>query len=96
MYKKITHKIVEEHFADPSVIPASMRKRTLTKPNENEEDVIKLNVPLMIRLLEWAREDAWQDVELHIIAENLVDLSEEGDVLEMEDYPEIVKIEAED
>lgn len=96
MYKKITHKIVEEHFADPSVVLASMRPRTLAKPNENEEDVIRVTVPLMIRLLEWAKEEALQDVELHTIAENLVDLSEEGDVLEMKDYPEIVQIETED
>jgi len=58
---------------------------------DNEEDVIKLNIPLMIRLLEFAREDASKDVDLHVIVENLIDLSEEGDVLEMEDYEEIVQ-----
>lgn len=102
LVKKITTSTIEEHY---SAIPKPNPKATQLEylygyddgaENENEEDVIMLNVPLMIRLLEYAREDANRDVDLHIIAENLVDLSEEGNVLEMEDYPEIVKIESED
>jgi hypothetical protein len=97
MYKKITHNIVEEHFDHPAVMPVSMRPpQRLSKPKENEEDVIKLNVPLMIRLLEWAREDANKDVELHIVAEKLIELCEEGDTLEMSDYPEIIVQEEND
>ena len=88
MYKKITHNIVEEHFQHPSVLPMLHK---VSKSNENEEDVLKLNVPLMIRLLEWAREDAFTDVELHRITERLIDLSEEGATLTMSDYPEIVR-----
>lgn len=91
MYKKITHNIVEEHFDHPAVMPVSMRLHQAPKSKENEEDVIRLNVPLMIRLLEWAREDAWKDVELHVVTEKLIELSEEGDTLTMLDYPEIVQ-----
>ena len=104
LLKKITTNTVEEHFSE---IPKPMLKAKQygfdevydyepEDENENEEDVIKLNVPLMIRLLEYAREDSSHDVDLHFIVENLIDLSEEGDVLEMKDYPEIVKIETED
>mgnify|MGYP000399706839 CR=1 FL=1 len=88
LLKKITTNTVEEHFsksADPAMIPNRY------SAIDNEEDVIKLNIPLMIRLLEFAREDASKDVDLHVIVENLIDLSEEGDVLEMEDYEEIVQ-----
>lgn len=84
MYKKITHNIVEEWFDGPAVAPQ------LQKTKENEPDVIRVNVPLMIRLLEWAREDANKDVELHVIAEQLIDLSDKGDTLTMSDYSEIV------
>lgn len=91
MYKKITHNIVEEHFDHPAVMPVSMRPRSLPKSKENEEDVIKVNVPLMIRLLEWAREDASRDVELHVITERLIELSEDDDTLTMSVYPEIIE-----
>ena len=57
---------------------------------EDEEDVIHINVPLMIRLLEYARENAQQDVDLHLVTERLIELCEEGDVLEMKDYEYIV------
>ena len=90
MYKKITHNIIEEHFDHPAVMPVSMRPHRVSKTKENEEDVIKVNVPLMIRLLEQAREDAYKDVELHIVAEKLIELSEEGDTLTMSEYSEIV------
>lgn len=56
----------------------------------NEEDVIKVNVPLMIRLLEYAREDASGDVSLHYVAEKLIIMSSNGDVLTMKDYDSIV------
>jgi hypothetical protein len=99
LIKKITTSTVEEHFSE---MPKPILKATqldygydysndYENEIENEEDVIKLNVPLMIRLLEYAREDAEHDVDLHFIVENLIDLSEDGSVLEMENYPEIVK-----
>ena len=86
LLKKITTNTVEEHFSKSSG-PIPNRYSAI----DNEEDVIKLNVPLLIRLLEFAREDSSQDVDLHLVAENLIDLSEEGAVLEMEDYEEIVQ-----
>jgi len=36
----------------------------------NPKDTIKLDVPLFIRLLEYAREDAKDDMDLHRVAEN--------------------------
>jgi len=83
MYKRIVHTITEEHFDEKPAIPQA--------EVENEEDVIKTNVPLMIRLLEYAREEAKKDVDLHLVAEKLIDLSEKGDVLTMEHYDAIMK-----
>ena len=56
----------------------------------NPQDVIKTDVPLFIRLLEYAREDAQTDMDLHNVAENIIRLSEDGKTLTMDDYSAIV------
>ena len=56
----------------------------------NPKDIISVDVPLFIRLLEYAREDAQTDMDLHNVADNIIDLSEEGRVLSMDNYNEIV------
>lgn len=57
----------------------------------NPEDVIHLDVPLFIRLLEFAREDAQADVDLHFLADNAIRLSAEGETLNMDHYNELIK-----
>ena len=52
----------------------------------NPKDTIKLDVPLFIRLLEYAREDAKSDIDLHELADNIIEMSSEGRVLSMDDY----------
>jgi hypothetical protein len=56
----------------------------------NPEDVIHLDVPLFIRLLEFAREDAQADVDLHFLADNAIRLSAEGETLNMDHYNELI------
>lgn len=53
-------------------------------------DVIKIDVPTFIRLLELAREDVDNDMDLHDIAEKVIDLSQ-NDVVTMADYDTIVE-----
>jgi len=65
-----------------------LRNQTTTKMNP--KDTITVDVPLFIRLLEYAREDAKTDMDLHNVAENIIDLSEEGEVLTMDNYNAIV------
>jgi hypothetical protein len=57
----------------------------------NPTDKITLDVPLFIRLLEYAKEDAKTDVDLHTATENALALSETGKTLTMDDYNTIVK-----
>jgi len=57
---------------------------------ENKMDVITVDVPLFIRLLEFAREDSTDDMQLHDIAEKLIELCADGDIMTMEQYDEIV------
>jgi hypothetical protein len=52
-------------------------------------DIIRLDVPLFIRLLELAREDVKQDADLHDVAEAVIRLSQQGPVT-MAAYDQIV------
>lgn len=52
-------------------------------------DVIKINVPTFIRLLELVREEVKNDPDIHDIAEIVTRLSEH-DVISMSDYDTIV------
>jgi hypothetical protein len=56
----------------------------------NPRDTVKLDIPLFIRLLEYAREDAKDDMNLHRIAEKAISLSEKGKTLTMVNYDMIV------
>ena len=58
--------------------------------NMNPKDTITVDVPLFIRLLEYAREDAKTDMDLHDAAERAISLSTEGECLGMESYDSIV------
>jgi hypothetical protein len=42
-------------------------------------------------MLEWAREDAAEDVDLHVLAENAIDLMSSKTVLTMADYESLLK-----
>ena len=57
----------------------------------NPQDKVTIDIPLFIRLLEYAREDAKTDMDLHNVAENAIKLSETGKTLTMAQYDEIVK-----
>jgi hypothetical protein len=57
---------------------------------ENKMDVISVDVPLFIRLLEFAREDATDDMKLHDVAEKLIEMCADGDIMQMGQYDEIV------
>jgi hypothetical protein len=59
------------------------------KEDFNPQDVISVDVPLLIRLFEYAREDAKTDADLHNLAERLIALSQQGATLTMQDYDTI-------
>lgn len=59
------------------------------KEEINAQDVVSVDVPLLIRLLEYAREDAKTDMDLHNVTERLIALSQQGATLTMQDYDTI-------
>ena len=56
----------------------------------NPIDTVTVDIPLLIRLLEFSREDAQDDMDLHQLADNMINLSPEGNTLTMADYEELV------
>jgi len=87
MYKKTTT-TVEEFFDAPSMAARpALPDPKLVKP------IIRIDAPLMMSILEYAREKATTDEELHSMVERMMEMCEYGTVLEMEDYDEIVMME---
>lgn len=56
----------------------------------NEQYAVHMTVPLLIRLLEFAREESRTDLDLHFVAENVVKFNAVQRVLDMADYKHIV------
>jgi hypothetical protein len=57
----------------------------------DKEDTLTFDIPLMIRMLELAREDVKDDMELHRITERLISIRNKG-ILTMDDYEFIAGI----
>ena len=54
-------------------------------------DVIMFDIPLLIRMLEYAREDAKTDMDLHKVVEKLIHIRKKG-VLTMKDYTFVTRL----
>lgn len=65
---------------------AAIKKAMAVKEETNPMDVVAMDVPLLIRMMEYAREDAKSDLDLHDVAEKAIALSGEGRTLTMSDY----------
>ena len=62
---------------------------SVEEPEENPVDVICMDVPLFMRCLEFSREDAQDDADLHHLVEKAVELSKDGKTLTMDNYDEL-------
>jgi hypothetical protein len=52
-------------------------------------DIVKLDVPVFLRLLELSREEIKDDADLHDLVEKVIEISQERPVT-MKDYNELV------
>ena len=88
--------VAEGEITEDDVVLSADRRRPksglLSKPEQamNPADTVKLDVPLLIRLLEFAKEDAADDMALHDLAEKLVARGARGRTLTMKDYDSLV------
>lgn len=66
-----------------------LKKRKTLKEQEDPVDTITMDIPLFLRMLEYSREDASQDMDLHDVTEKANALGKEKGILSMEDYEAI-------
>jgi hypothetical protein len=71
------------------------REKLSEVEEEDAVDTITMDVPLFIRMLEYAKEDASADVDLHDVAENAVSLNKQQDILSMDDYDALLPSDTE-
>jgi len=100
-YKLVSRKTGKNLGEYPSKEGAEKRERQVQYfKHQNEEtlwetadkkDRITFDIPLMIRVLELAREDIKSDMDLHRVVERLIDIRNKG-VLTMDDYDFIANI----
>lgn len=69
---------------------AELQRRGALKEDTNPEDKITMDVPLLMRVLEHAREDIKDDMALHNVVDRLIELSASGETLTMDNYDAIV------
>lgn len=77
----------------PAATVSSMAKAEASRylgDDTDPVDTVTLDIPLLIRLLEYSREDAKTDMDLHNVTEKLIELSKTTDVLSMDKYDAIV------
>jgi len=73
--------------SDPKPVPAAEPK---ADPESNPIDKVTMDVPLLLRIMEYSKEDAQSDMDLHHVVEKLVSLSAGGQSLNMDNYNDIV------
>ena len=83
-----TNRLLKSEINQSKHLMGLKEEKKETKNNTN--DKIIMDVPLFIRMLEYAREDAKTDMDLHVATENALELLKKKDVLCMDCYDYIV------
>ena len=60
------------------------------REEEDPTDIIAMDVPLFLRMLEWAKEEAAEDVDLHEVTTRAIEAVKLRGLLSMEDYQDII------
>jgi hypothetical protein len=84
--KKLKYKM----FAYPEDVKQSMNSFLNEAKSEDKIDIITMDVPLFIRALEYAKEDAQEDMDLHDFAERAIAATKEQGILQMDDYDMLI------
>jgi hypothetical protein len=78
------------HGDKTKTIPRKEKYKKISMEDQFQENIVSMNVPLLIRVLEYAREDAESDVDLHNLIEKAVSMGGE-EPLTMKDYDSLVQ-----
>jgi hypothetical protein len=86
MEKNLNLKQIQEFFSKP------LEENTFKVEAKKEDkiDIVTMDVPLFIRALEYAKEDAQEDMDLHDFAERAILATKEQGILQMDDYDMLV------
>lgn len=84
--------VVQESISYEDALLARLEKMTESPVQEytKGQDKVSMDVPLLLRIMEYAKEDAKTDMDLHHVADKLIELSIGGKVLTMDDYETVV------
>lgn len=79
-------------IAERTSLARKLQEQLDSQQIANPIDTITMDVPLFIRMLEYSREDAKTDMDLHHVLENILNLQKSTTTLTMKDYNDIVNI----
>lgn len=74
----------------PMILVKSGDVKPINEQVEDPIDTITMDVPLFIRVLEYAREDAQTDMDLHDFTEKAISATKQQGILQMDDYDMLV------
>lgn len=88
---KVTYKDwLSKNKLDHSPQNTEKYKKEMMKEAVDRRDTVTLDIPFIIRLLEYSREDAKSDMDLHKVVERLINIRKKG-VLTMADYKTVTQ-----
>jgi hypothetical protein len=85
----------DAYFAIMQVLKAGLVKEGVNEEEAEAKDAVDtvtMDVPLFIRMLEFAREDAKADMDLHDVAEKAIEINKSKETLSMQDYEDIIPV----
>ena len=81
----------QEPTAEAKPMPvAAPAEKPEPESKPNPTDRVTMDVPLLLRIMEYSKEDAQSDMDLHHVVEKLVSLSSSGQPLSMDHYEQVV------
>jgi hypothetical protein len=90
VYDAILQAFIDDRLDITNKVIQGMTNNLSETKSEDKVDTITMDVPLFLRMLEYSREDASQDMDLHDVTEKAISLGKERGILSMDDYNEIV------
>jgi hypothetical protein len=93
-YKPGKSSNMSKHIAQSKKMPDSVRQSAKQSAarmiGEDEVDTVTLDIPLLLRVMEYSKEDAKTDMDLHHAVEKMIELSKQSEKLSMDHYEAIV------
>jgi hypothetical protein len=90
VYDAILQAFIDDRFDITNKVIQGMINNLSEAKEEDAVDTITMDIPLFIRMLEYSREDAAEDMDLHDVTEKAISLGKERGILQMDDYDEII------